>query len=166
MNELASNHLMQQVRRLFGEAPCRLQVAALPWRKAGDGVEIMLITSRDTGRWVVPKGWPEHGEHLCDAAAREAEEEAGIGGAVSRNVIGRYFYFKMTSSNDGVPCEVLVFPFEVDRVAKKWPEKKQRERRWFTSAEASSLVQEPDLARLIDNFAADPRGTKAARGAA
>ena len=76
MNALTSNQLVERVRRLFGKVPCRLQVAALPWRTAGDGVEIMLITSRDTGRWVLPKGWPENDENLYDAAAREAAEEA------------------------------------------------------------------------------------------
>ena len=70
------NHLAERVQRLFGTAPCRLQVAALPWRIGERGVEIMLITSRDTGRWVLPKGWPEAREPLCEAAAREASEEA------------------------------------------------------------------------------------------
>ncbi|RUU02882.1 NUDIX hydrolase, partial [Mesorhizobium sp. USDA-HM6] len=74
------NQMTERVRRLFGTAPCRLQVAALPWRKDDNGVEIMLITSRDTGRWVLPKGWPEAREPLCEAAAREAGEEAGLYG--------------------------------------------------------------------------------------
>jgi 8-oxo-dGTP pyrophosphatase MutT (NUDIX family) len=91
MNHLTSNHLVERVRRLFGKAPCRLQVAALPWRKAGDGVEIMLITSRDTGRWVLPKGWPEGGESFYDAAAREAGEDAGLSGSISPQEVGRYF---------------------------------------------------------------------------
>ena len=111
MNVLTPNHLLGRVRRLFGKASLRLQVAALPWRKADDGVEIMLITSRDTGRWVLPKGWPESGENLFDAAAREAGEEAGLSGSVSRREIGRYYYAKALSSGKEVPCEVLVYPF-------------------------------------------------------
>ncbi|TGQ96040.1 NUDIX hydrolase, partial [Mesorhizobium sp. M1C.F.Ca.ET.204.01.1.1] len=74
--------MTERVRRLFGTAPCRLQVAALPWREGKDGVEIMLITSRDTGRWALPKWWPEAREALCQAAAREAGEEAGLRGPV------------------------------------------------------------------------------------
>ncbi|TIM18205.1 MAG: NUDIX domain-containing protein, partial [Mesorhizobium sp.] len=77
------NHLAERVQRLFGTAPCRLQVAALPWRDTKHGIEIMLITSRDTGRWVLPKGWPEAKELLCEAAAREAGEEAGLRGTIS-----------------------------------------------------------------------------------
>src|SRR5689334_18106679 len=97
MNALTGNQLMERVRRLFGRPVSRLQVAALPWRKSADHVEIMLITSRDTGRWVLPKGWPEEAEALSDAAAREAKEEAGISGAIARIEAGRYFYSKILS---------------------------------------------------------------------
>src|SRR5690348_1261746 len=88
------SHFADRVRRLLGGAPCRVQVAALPWRKGPDGVEIMLITSRETGRWVLPKGWPEGDEALWDAAAREASEEAGIDGAIARSELGCYYYAK------------------------------------------------------------------------
>jgi len=149
------NHLAERVRRLFGTAPCRLQVAALPWREAGDGVEIMLITSRDTGRWVLPKGWPEAKEPLCEAAAREAGEEAGLRGKVSHIEAGRYFYAKALASGEEVPCEVLVFPLHVDRVADRWKEKRARTRKWVKPREAIRMVNEPDLVKLIDRFGAD-----------
>lgn len=156
MNVLTNNHLVERVRRLFGKAPCRLQVAALPWRRTDAGVEIMLITSRDTGRWVLPKGWPEGAEDFCEAAAREAGEEAGLSGAVARSEAGRYRYAKVLSSGEEVPCEVLVFPLEVDRVADKWKEKRQRRRKWVKPAEAARMLNEPDLCRLIATFGADP----------
>ncbi|RLP23351.1 NUDIX domain-containing protein [Mesorhizobium sp. YM1C-6-2] len=157
MNALTSNQLVERVRRLFGKVPCRLQVAALPWRTAGDGVEIMLITSRDTGRWVLPKGWPENDENLYDAAAREAAEEAGLSGSVSRQHAGRYYYSKALSSGEDVPCEVLVYALEVDKVAEKWKEKRQRKRKWVTPSEAARMLNEPDLCKLVSAFGADPR---------
>lgn len=157
MNTLTSNHLVERVRRLFGRAPCRLQVAALPWRRTDARVEIMLITSRDTGRWVLPKGWPEGAEDFCDAAAREAIEEAGVTGAVARREAGRYRYAKVFASGEEVPCEVLVFPLEVDGVAEKWKEKRQRKRKWVTPSEAARMMNEPDLCKLIAAFGADPR---------
>ncbi len=157
MNVLTSNHLMEKVRRLFGKAPCRLQVAALPWRMTTDGIEIMLITSRDTGRWVLPKGWPESGENFFEAAAREAGEEAGLSGTVAHHEAGRYLYAKVLSSGEEVPCKVLVFPLEVDRVADKWKEKHQRKRKWVKFAEAARMLNEPDLCRLITAFGVNPR---------
>ena len=157
MNELTGSQWVERVRRLFGNPSRRLQVAALPWRWSDGRAEIMLITSRDTGRWVLPKGWPDMGEELFDAAAREAKEEAGISGAVSRVEAGRYFYEKVRANADDIPCEVLVYPLEVDRMADKWKEKRQRKRKWFNPDEAASLVVEPDLGRLIVDFSAYPR---------
>ncbi|MER8418743.1 NUDIX hydrolase [Mesorhizobium sp. M1428] len=151
------NHLAERVRRLFGTVPSRLQVAALPWRDSGDGVEIMLITSRDTGRWVLPKGWPEAKEPLCEAAAREAGEEAGLRGTISHHEAGRYFYAKVLDSGEEVPCEVLVFPLQVDKVADRWKEKRARTRKWVSAAEAVGMVHEPDLCQIIAHFCADPR---------
>jgi 8-oxo-dGTP pyrophosphatase MutT (NUDIX family) len=151
------NRITEQVRRLFGGKPCRLQVAALPWRKTKDGLEVMLITSRDTGRWVLPKGWPEGREQLFDTAAREAAEEAGLGGAVAHLEIGSYFYGKVLPSGMEQRCEVLVFPLEVDEMATAWPEKKERTRKWFSPTEAASLVNEQDLGELIVRFARNPR---------
>jgi 8-oxo-dGTP pyrophosphatase MutT (NUDIX family) len=151
------NHVFDRIRTMLGGAPCRVQVAALPWRIGAGGVEIMLITSRDTGRWVVPKGWPEGGETLWDAAAREAGEEAGIGGSVAPREIGRFYYAKQLSSGGERRCVVHVFPREIDAVREKWRERKQRRREWVSPAQAASRVREPDLAELIEAFAADPR---------
>src|SRR5690554_4171964 len=85
----------ERVRRFFGGMPRRIQVAALPWRYGKDGqIEVLLVTSRGSGRWVLPKGWPEGRETLTEAARREAAEEAGISGTMSDNALGIYFYTK------------------------------------------------------------------------
>ena len=146
------NYIAERIRCLFGGMPCRVQVAALPWRKTAQGVEVMLITSRDTGRWVIPKGWPEGQEDLYEAAAREAAEEAGLSGSVSRFEIGRYYYGKRQPSGMEARCEVLVFPMEIDQVAERWPEKSERRRQWFSPQAAAVSVAEPDLAELIAGF--------------
>ncbi len=152
---LTSSLFPERVRRLFGGEPCRLQVAALPWRKTGDDVEVLLITSRDTGRWVLPKGWPEDDEELYEAAAREAVEEAGISGGVAHAAVGSFFYDKILSSGEGSRCEVRVFPLEVTDIASKWREKRQRKRKWVKPREATRMVNEPDLGELISRFCAD-----------
>lgn len=132
--------------------PRRLQAAALPWRRTETGIHILLITSRETGRWVLPKGWPKAGELLCDTAAREAGEEAGITGRVSGEEVGRFHYAKTRSGGAPVPCEVLVYPMEIDRVANHWKEEGQRNRLWVSPAAAAGMVHEPDLSALLAGF--------------
>jgi len=154
--------LKERIRRLLGGMPPRVQVAALPWRNAGDSDrEVMLVTSRGTGRWVLPKGWPEKRERLHEAAAREAEEEAGVTGTIASDEIGRFYYGKTLSSGLNWRCEVRVYPLHVETIADKWPERKHRTRRWFSPHEAASLVDEADLAELIAGFSANPRKSAA-----
>jgi 8-oxo-dGTP pyrophosphatase MutT (NUDIX family) len=151
------NAIFDSVRRMFGAPPARVQAAALPWREGRNGVEIMLVTSRGTGRWVLPKGWPEGGERLSDAAAREAAEEAGLDGEIAAEEVGRYFYGKALPSGLKRRCEVHVYPLKVAQVAKKWPEKGKRERKWVDPREAAVMVQERDLAEVIAAFCGNPR---------
>lgn len=133
----------------------RRQYAALPFRIAKDGtVEIMLITSRDTRRWVIPKGWPIRGLTGPATAAREALEEAGLVGQIAKRPLGSFHYEKRLDADRSVLCAVEVFPFKVKGQRKRWPEKKQRRGRWFAPEEASKAVAEPDLSALIESFAA------------
>lgn len=154
--------LRERIRRFLGGLPPHVQVAALPWRESGDGLrEVMLVTSRRSGRWVLPKGWPEDREPLHEAAAREAAEEAGVRGPVDAVEIGRFYYGKLTSTGFCRRCEVHVFPLQVENVADKWPERKQRKRHWFAPDEAARLVDEVGLRELIGTFAANPRKSAA-----
>lgn len=150
------NMIAESIRSLFGGLPPRVQVAALPWREGEAGIEIMLVTSRGSKRWIAPKGWPEGEEALSGTAAREALEEAGISGKVDRE-LGRYYYGKKLSSGLERRCEVRVYPLRVEHVADKWPEKKKRKRQWFSWPEAAKAVQEPDLAEIIAEFGNNPK---------
>ncbi len=143
---------IDRVRRALGGVPARIQVAALPWRRTGKGVEVMLITSRDTGRWVLPKGWPEAGETRWQAALREAGEEAGVVGTMAEQEIGCYLYGKNLKSGLEQRCEVHVFPLQVEKVESKWPEKGQRARKWFAPQIGASRVREPELAEILSGF--------------
>lgn len=148
----------ERIRRLLGGLPPRVQAAALPWRVGEHGgVEVMLVTSRGTGRWVLPKGWPEKREKLHEAAAREAAEEAGVTGTVARDEAGRFYYGKAMPSGARWRCEVRVFPLHVETQAGTWPESRSRTRRWLSPQEAAALVDEAGLAELIVSFAGNPR---------
>lgn len=132
----------------------RAQYAALPWRRSADGaLEVLVITSRETRRWVIPKGWPIKGMKSPDSAAREAFEEAGVVGAVRKKAVGFYAYDKRLRSGRLQRVGVDVFALQVTEERETWPEKGQRDKRWTTPAEAATLVDEPDLKRLINDFA-------------
>ena len=148
----AHDHLAERVRRLFGTASCRLQVAALPWRMNEGNVEILLITSRDTGRWVIPKGWPMQGRRSHAVAEREAFEEAGVKGKVQKDPIGHYLYQKGMAEGLKVPCKVQVYALEVDDLCKNFPEKGERNLEWVSCQEAAARVQEPGLKELFLEF--------------
>jgi 8-oxo-dGTP pyrophosphatase MutT (NUDIX family) len=132
-----------------------LQYAALPYRRRADGtVEVMLLTSRDTGRWVIPKGWPIQGLGPADSAAREAMEEAGLAGRIRKRSIGIYHYEKRLADGSAVPCAVQTFAFEVDEQFASWPEQDQRRTDWLELQQAADAVQEPELQAIILSLAA------------
>ncbi len=133
------------------------QYAALPWRRV-QGFEILLITSRETRRWVIPKGWPMPGHSAAESAAQEAYEEAGIRGEMSVQAIGHYGYRKRLRGGTRKRFRVDVFAMEVSEVLDQWPEAHERARQWFSPAEAVVLVEEPELAALIRAFAGDQSG--------
>ena len=111
---------------------------------------MLLVTSRETGRWIIPKGWPIKGFKPAKTAAREAYEEAGVRGRVSGRPLGRYVYEKrMEDQVASVPCEVQVFPLLVKTQLKKWPECSQRKVRWFPVPEATAVIGDDDLRQVI-----------------
>jgi 8-oxo-dGTP pyrophosphatase MutT (NUDIX family) len=143
----------------------RRQFGALPYRIGTDGTaEVLLITSRETRRWVIPKGWPMRGRKPHATAAREAFEEAGLVGEVSHKPLGAYAYDKRLKNGSSVPCLVEVFAFAVRQQRKRWPEKDQRDGRWFSLEQAAALVDEPGLKDILHAFepAEPPRALETA----
>lgn len=126
------------------------QYGVLPVRRGAEGgFEVLLITSRETRRWVVPRGNPISGKSPAESAAQEAFEEAGILGEVEPEAIGHYSYEKRRRFGLVVPAIVHLFRMNVAEERDDWPEKGQRERRWFAAGEAASAVHEAELAELI-----------------
>ncbi|ASD25774.1 NUDIX domain [Brevundimonas diminuta] len=135
------------------------QIAALPWRHGSNGVEIMMITSRETRRWVIPKGNRMAGKTDAEAAVIEAYEEAGVQGDVMGAPIGWFRYGKRLKSGRVQATIASVYPLEVFIQLGAWPEDAQRERRWMSTEDAAAVVDEDELAELIRDF--DPgRGTE------
>ncbi|MEP3054637.1 NUDIX hydrolase [Ascidiaceihabitans sp.] len=131
----------------------RTQFAALCYRIVNGKVQIMVITSRRSKRWIIPKGWPMNGKTPAQAAAQEAWEEAGVEGKVGQTPLGLYSYKKMKDGLGDLPCLAVVYPLRVKKHTKTYPEAGQRKRKWVSRKRAAKMVAEPELARIIRDFA-------------
>ncbi len=135
------------------QRPKRMQVAALCYRDRPEGREVLVITSRDTGRWIIPKGWPMRGKESSEAALQEAWEEAGVRkGKASDTPVGHFSYRKRKAAGWSQPVKTLVYPIEVKQLADRFPEANQRQRKWVSQFEAANLVHEPELKDLLTQF--------------
>lgn len=135
-----------------------LQYGALPWRKDKRGdIELMLVTTRRRGRWIVPKGWgsPDRAPYL--SAAMEAFEEAGVIGEIVPTAVGTYDYTKEGKDGALTPCRVTLFPLRVRGTLTHWPERGERQRRWLPISDAADLVDNPELADIVDRIDAQPQ---------
>ncbi len=139
-------------RTVPAKSTAGLQYAALPWRVGAKGVEVLLVTSRRTRRWILPKGWPVEGLNPDGCAAMEALEEAGAIGDVEKTPLGVYRYTKHHKKSPSELCIVEVYALKVTQLRKTWPEKHERERRWCTIDEAALSVDELKLRLLLLEF--------------
>jgi uncharacterized protein Yka (UPF0111/DUF47 family)/8-oxo-dGTP pyrophosphatase MutT (NUDIX family) len=139
-------------------ASLKQQIAALPYRVGpGGGTQVMLVTSRETRRWVVPKGNPIRGLSAHRAAEQEAWEEAGVSGIMCPVPIGSFRYRKRTRLGRQQDMLVTLFPLAARYDAEDWPERVERERRWFDLPAAAAVVDEPELRQIISEFRQPPR---------
>jgi 8-oxo-dGTP pyrophosphatase MutT (NUDIX family) len=127
------------------------QYGALPFAITDDGtIQVLLVTTRRRHDWIIPKGWPIRDLTPAATAAREAYEEAGLVGTVaSDEPFGFFRYLKRRNARRSVEFEVSVFLFAVERQLRKWPEKAERETRWFTPQDAAAEVTPTGLADLL-----------------
>lgn len=137
-----------------GKSDLRTQFGALCYRVKNGDLQFCLITSRGTGRWIIPKGWPMDGETPIQAAATEAWEEAGLEGKVRSRPIGVFSYYKVPEK-DPLPCLAVVYPMKVKLAHGRWPERKERKRKWFSRKQAAKQVDNAELRQMILSF--DPK---------
>ncbi len=143
-------------RKTVARPKPRPQCAALPYRLAS-GLEILLVTSRETGRWVIPKGWTMRSKTRREVAALEALEEAGVEGRIVKKSLGAYNYQKILRSGQSQACRVTVYALQVTTQHDSWREQDQRSSQWFAWDAAAAAVDEPGLTRLIKRFAKSAR---------
>jgi 8-oxo-dGTP pyrophosphatase MutT (NUDIX family) len=139
-----------------GEVAIPIQSGALPWRlkrtKNAEKAEVLLVTGRRSGRWMIPKGWPVEGKSMADSAAQEAFEEAGIKGKVDPRPIGTFRHVKQHLLLGRLEVDIQVHPMAVKRELGDWPERGERTRKWFKVEEAAQRVDSEELKVLIVKF--------------
>lgn len=134
----------------------KTQYAALCYRVRKKKVQFLMITSRRTKRWIIPKGWPMDDTTAPEAAAIEAWEEAGVTGKIQPDSVGFYTYIKDGEGKaPDVTCATLVFPLHVKSIKRKFPERRERRRKWMSRKKAAALVWEPELAEILRQFGRD-----------
>jgi 8-oxo-dGTP pyrophosphatase MutT (NUDIX family) len=152
MNKILNSVWKDVVHPLL-RRPKRLQVAALCHRGKGDNKEVLMITSRGTGRWIIPKGWPMRGLDDHESALQEAWEEAGVREShAAPEPIGTFTYDKVQESGWSYPVETLVYSVKVKELAETFPEVEQRDRKWMAPKEAANLVQEEELKAILQHL--------------
>ena len=130
----------------------RSQFGALCYSISDGKIRVLLVTSRRTQRWILPKGWPENGMTPGESAANEAMEEAGVTGKLNERPLGVYYYEKTVGSGKNYPCIVTIYELKVKKTWANYKEKSERRRKWFSQKGAAKRVLEPDLALLIKSF--------------
>ena len=130
----------------------RTQFAALCFKIKKKELEFLLVTSRGSGRWTLPKGWPIDGLTPAQTASREAFEEAGVEGTPLEICIGFYHYNKSIGSKGMLPCIAAVYPVRVTGLFKKFPEHSERQRIWLKREKAADTVDDLALKKMIRNF--------------
>jgi 8-oxo-dGTP pyrophosphatase MutT (NUDIX family) len=134
------------------------QVAALPWRlDAEGGLEFLLVTSRTSKHWLLPKGWPIPGKSGLESALQEAFEEAGIHASGPDQPIGRYAFIKVLHDETELPCTMAVYAVGDVKELAEWPEQLQRDRMWFTQAEAVSIAFDFNLSLFLASVSYDAK---------
>lgn len=146
------NRILSELELMFRRPP-KQQFGAMCYREIAGSqkneIEVLLITSRDTGRWVIPKGWPMGSKKSHAVAEREAYEEAGVKGKVEKESFGSFTYDKTMPGGLKVPCEVKVYLLRVHELIEVYPEKGSRTLEWVSCEEAANRVHEPQLKRLF-----------------
>jgi 8-oxo-dGTP pyrophosphatase MutT (NUDIX family) len=141
--------------RAAHKSDVRTQFSALCYRINRGKPEFLLVTTRRSGRWIAPKGWPMDGMTPAASAAHEAWEEAGVVGKAHDLCLGIYSYNKELEPGDSLPCLVMVYPVKVKSLDAEFPEKNERRSKWFSAKKAAARVAEPELSRIIRDF--DPK---------
>ncbi|WP_299793337.1 NUDIX domain-containing protein [uncultured Marivita sp.] len=125
------------------------------WKKDGT-FQVLMVTSRETKRWIMPKGWTMNGKKPWVAAEIEALEEAGAVGYIGKDVLGIYTYKKKLDDGSSLKCEVDVYPMVVENLKRNWKERDERKRKWFSAKGAAKRVSEPELAKLLRSLMKKP----------
>lgn len=131
------------------------QAGVIAYRVVEGRVQVLLVTSRETKRWIIPKGNIGAGLTPAEAAKKEAFEEAGVSGEIEGTApLGTYTYQKLLPCGKERPAAVQVFLLRFVDQAKNWPERRQRQLAWMSTTDAIDIIQEPGVVPLLRSVVA------------
>jgi len=123
------------------------QSGVIPYREKKGVLQVLLVTSRKKGKWIIPKGVVEPYMTARESAAQEAYEEAGVFGEVWSEPVGSFEMDKW----DGV-CSVAVYPMHVEKIYENWMESGFRKRRWMSPEKALDKCGNKEMKKMIKLF--------------
>jgi 8-oxo-dGTP pyrophosphatase MutT (NUDIX family) len=125
----------------------KLRVGALAVRSHKGRLQVAIVTTRGSGRWIIPKGRRERGMEDHEVAALEAFEEAGV----------------ITSHSAHEPLQVclkgrrkthlMIHVLHIDRLLTRWPERRERHRRLVELEDLRKWIQSRRLRRAVRDLA-------------
>ena len=128
-----------------------MQLAALCYREGESEPEVLLVTSRNTRRLIIPKGWPMARHSARKTAKKEAFEEAGIIGKVAKEPVGEFLSYKGMGNGFKVRTNIVVYPLKFEQQVEEFPEAGQRELIWLPLSQAANACQEEGLCNLLQS---------------
>jgi ADP-ribose pyrophosphatase YjhB (NUDIX family) len=138
------------------------QSAAIPYKMDDQGkLVILLVTSRRTRRWIIPKGKVKPRTLPSRSAEHEAFEEAGVLGRIGKQPVGAYWQGDALPSGPEGSLHVQAFALEVTEELPVWDEMHLRKRRWFRLKDALRAIDDLEIRALLRDFAHQHRASTA-----
>ncbi len=123
------------------------RVGVLPYFWLQGELRIVVVSSRDGDRWVLPKGRPKSGLSRRALARLEAWEEAGVDG-IFKPVRPINVFIRRGARRQSL----RLYPLRVHSLAEDWPEQQDRQRCLVSAFEAQRMLSDPGMVDAVEEL--------------